>query len=266
MDAQRKLMEADMDVRSEDILTRQIVEAKAEFDADPEVPGKIMKYVDALVRSEVAANEATAVEVLSNTFERTKQFRFRLAVGKIKLMQLARQERALREKLKQNPSDDAVKEEYREFMVNKNEEELKEYTLWAENYPTDLTYKYEMAKRLFTLQRFSEAIPVLQTARQDPKVRAEATIFLSRSFLEASFVDEAVETMRALIEDYPVKGDVKSKEMYYWYARALEQQNDTGSAIKAYSQLAQWDFNYRDVQTRIKRLRSGGNGGAAPTA
>jgi hypothetical protein len=28
------------------------------------------------------------------------------------------------------------------------------------------------------------------------------------------------------------------------------------AAIKAYSQVAQWDFNYRDVQGRIRRLRA----------
>jgi hypothetical protein len=44
--------------------------------------------------------------------------------------------------------------------------------------------------------------------------------------------------------------------MYYWYARSLESQNEVQSALKAYSQVAQWDFNYRDVQARIKRLRT----------
>src|SRR5678816_1498515 len=61
-----------------------------------------------------------------------------------------------------------------------------------------------------------------------------------------------------------LKGDEKSKEMYYWYARALEEKGDIPSALKAYSQVAQWDFNYRDVQGRIKRLR--GTGGGAPSS
>ena len=66
-----------------------------------------------------------------------------------------------------------------------------------------------------------------------------------------------------MIDDYVNKGDAKSKEMYYWYARSLEAQNDVQPALKAYSQVAQWDFNYRDVQGRIKKLRSGG-GAPAP--
>ena len=31
---------------------------------------------------------------------------------------------------------------------------------------------------------------------------------------------------------------------------------DIEPALKAYSQIAQWDFGYKDVQTRIKELRS----------
>ena len=43
--------------------------------------------------------------------------------------------------------------------------------------------------------------------------------------------------------------------MTYWYGRALEQKNDTQTALQAYSRVAQWNFNYRDVQGRIKKLR-----------
>jgi hypothetical protein len=44
--------------------------------------------------------------------------------------------------------------------------------------------------------------------------------------------------------------------MHYWYGRALEEKGDTAAAVKNYSQVAQWDFNYKDVQTRIKALRA----------
>ena len=38
--------------------------------------------------------------------------------------------------------------------------------------------------------------------------------------------------------------------------RALEAKGDYATAIKQYSQVAQWNFNYRDVQARIKALRA----------
>ncbi len=256
MSAQKDLLDRDRDIRSDELLLRQIQQAEAEWKADPEETGKIMKLVEALTRTEATEQENRAIELLQTAFERTRQFRFRLNIGKIKLSQLSRTERSLRDRLNKNKDDDALRQEYRQFIKDKTEEELKEFELWAENYPTDLSFKYEMARRLFMLQRFGEAIPVFQQARQDPKFRTDATVYLGRAFLEAGFTDEAVDTFRDLIESYQIRGDDKSKEMHYWYGMALEQANQKPQALKCYSQVAQWDFKYRDVQERIKRLRS----------
>ena len=131
---------------------------------------------------------------------------------------------------------------------------------WAENYPTDMTIRYEMGRRMYELEMFSEAIPVFQTARNDPKLRSDAGIQLARSFMAAGFVDEADETLGVLIKDYPIKGDAKAKEMYYFRGIALEQRGLRDEAIKLFSQVAQWDFNYKDVQARIKKLRASPGG------
>jgi tetratricopeptide (TPR) repeat protein len=142
-------------------------------------------------------------------------------------------------------------------------EELNEFKLWSENYPTDQKIRFDVAGRMFALGQFAEAIPVFQQVRNDPKYRTDAAIALGRSFLEAGFVDESVETLRSVIDEYQTKGDRKSMEMYYWWGRALEQMGDRQTAQKAFSQVAQWDFNYRDVQGRIKNLRAGGGQQAA---
>jgi hypothetical protein len=52
-----------------------------------------------------------------------------------------------------------------------------------------------------------------------------------------------------------LKGDDRSKEMYYWQGRAYEEKGTDDMAIKRYSQVAQWEFTYRDVQQRIRALR-----------
>jgi tetratricopeptide (TPR) repeat protein len=256
MTSQRDLLDRDKDIRSDDVLMRQIAQAEAEWEADRDEPGKIMKLVEALVRTENPEYESRAIDLLQSSFERTRQFRFRLNIGRIKMAQMSRTERALRDRVRKNKDDEAVIQEYKQFLRDKTEEELKEFELWAENYPTDLSFRFEMARRLFMLQRFGEAIPVFQQARQDPKYRNEAGLHLGRAFLEAGFIEEAVDTFRDLIESYPVKGDDRSKEMYYWYGMALEQAAQKPAALKCYSQVAQWDFKYRDVQERIKRLRS----------
>ena len=150
-----------------------------------------------------------------------------------------------------------MQKDYTGFRTEQLEFELKEYLEWCEQYRTDMVLRYEAAKRLFMLKRFNEAIPMLQQAGNDPKLQYESKIFLGRAFFESGFFDEASDVLDEIIKDYPLKGDEKSREMHYWRARALEQKGATEDAIRLYSTLARWDFNYRDVQGRIKKLRSG---------
>lgn len=261
MSRQKKLMDQDMDIRDVDVLARQIADAEAEYAAEPNEPGKLMKLVDALVKTEQMEHENRAIELLQQWHEKTRQFRYRLAIGKIKIMQLRRQERSERQHLKQNPTDEKLKKQYKQFLQEKTEEELKEYTLFSDNYPTDMSYRFEIGVRMFLLEKYHDSISVFQQARNDPKLKADASIYMGRAFLLCGFNDEAIDTFKQTIEEYELRGDSKSKELFYWYGMSLEQKGDAAAAMKAYSQLVQWDFNYRDVQARIKRLRGGQQGG-----
>lgn len=256
MDRQRQLMTEDTDVRSMDVLTQQIMLAKQELAKEPNEAGKITKLVDVLVKTEDTQYENEAIEILDEAYKRTGAFRFRLRLGQIKMAQLKRMQRSMLDQYRKNPQDNDLKKSYLSFVREKLEEELKEYTLAAENYPTDITYKYEMASRMFDLGRHSEAIPLLQHAVQDPKIRVEANVMLGRAFLEADYLDEAVDTLKNVAESYQVPGDNRSKQIWYWYGRALEMRGDVPDAIKCLSRVTMWDFNYLDVQQRIKALRA----------
>lgn len=256
-ESQDELVQQGRDVRSAEMVTRQIMEAEAGYKADP-VEGKLLRLVEFLEKTEDPEHENHALELLEKAYKDTKQFRFRQRVGKIKISQMQRMERTLRQAVQADPKDEKLKQEYEQLKKMQTEFELEEYTLWAENYPTDLTIKYAMAERLFTLKRYDEAIPIFQHARVDPKLKNRATITLGRAFLEAGYVDEAIETMQGVIDEYQLKGDDLSKQMYYWQGRAQEQKGANDLAIKRYSQVAQWEFTYRDVQTRIKQLRAAG--------
>lgn len=261
MDGQKKLLEADMDIRSEDNLVRAVKQAEIEYREDPTDVGRFARYVETLRKTEQLGYENQAIELLSQKYKETKQYRFKGSINQITLAQLGRQERSLREEMQKNPGDADVAKEYKAFLREKTEQELRIFKETIENYPTDTTARYELGRRMFMLGRFEEAISVFQQVRMDPKYRIQASTLLGRAFLQAQFVDEAVDTLSEAIQGYSVRGDEKSIEIYYYYANALEQKGDIPAAIKTYSQVAQWNFNYRDVQQRIKRLRAGTNNG-----
>ena len=255
----------DKDVRTMDQLSGLIAAALAEYKADPNEAGKINKYADVLVKTGQMEYENQAIEVLEQAFARTKQFRFRLKVGEIRMGQMSRMERQLRAAANANPNDPAAKQTWAQFAQEKLESELAEWQLAAENYPTGANYKYEVAIRLVQLRRYDESIPVLQQLRVDPKYRFDAAGLLGQAFLQSGYVDEAIDTLAAVTNDYPVKGDAKHTDMVYIYGRALEQKGEKQAAMKAYSQVAQANFGFRDVQARIKRLR-GELGPSGPAA
>lgn len=259
VELQDKLLEDERDVHETDVLVRAIKTAEANWKQDPEDPARFTKYIDALVRPEQDEFDDRAIQLLEEIYQKSNQFKWRQRVGYIRMAQLNRKERVMRaevEENKNNPDFAELAQKLKEFRVEKAKTELAEYQLVLEHYPTDSTARFQVAVRTFQLGQYQEAIPVFQQVRSDPKYRVKATIYLGQAFLAAGFVDEAVDTLKGVIDEYPARGDETSIEMYYVYARALEERKDVQTAIKAYSQVAQWNFNYRDVQTRIKRLRA----------
>jgi tetratricopeptide (TPR) repeat protein len=255
-DKQDGLLAQERDYMDSDAMTALIRRAEAEYNAQPEDAGKAMRLVDVLDKTDQLDSENRAIEILQGWFDKTKQFRYRMRIGQINMKQLRRQEMQYRKAIEEKPGDEQAKKDYADFKHDQYEFELKEYELAAEAYPTEMRLRFEVAVRLFSLGRFQDAIPVFQQARNDPKFRVDGGMMVGRAFFEAGFLDEADDTMAGLIRDYQLTGDTKSKDMNYWRGRILEQKNMRSEALAHYSKVAQWDFGYRDVQARIKKLKS----------
>jgi tetratricopeptide (TPR) repeat protein len=255
-DAQKELQERDSDIQTVDALQGQLQRARAEYEADPEVSGKIMKLVETLTKTRELKYENEALTVLDNAHKATGGARWQLLANEIKIKQFARGERMLKQMLDADPDDETAKKELADFRKEKAEMELEHFTTAAKAYPTEQKYKYEQARRLFELGRYPDAIPLLQQSQNDAKVRDDSRLLLGRAFLLADFPDEAADTLKGVIESYHGDSDDRAKNIYYWYGRACEAKKDIDEALKAYSQIAQWDFAYRDVQNRIKSLRA----------
>ena len=255
-DKQRELLEKDSDIRTVDAMQGQIARARAEYEEDPAVAGKLVKLVETLTKTGELKYENEALELLEKAAAENKNYRWRFAADEIKIKQFARGERMLKQVADAEPDNADAQRELEEFRREKAEMELKHFQGAMKAYPTDSRFKFETGRRLFELGQHTEAIPVLQQTQGDAKYRDDARLMLGKAFLQAEYVDEAADTLRNLIEGYKIEADDKSKEMYYWYGRSLEEKGDTEDALKAYSQIAQWDFGYEDVQARIKDLRA----------
>ena len=255
MKSQIGLLNSEKEVNDVDILNQQIAEARKELAADPNEGGKLTKLVDLLVRLDNVPAEEEAIKLLEGFYDKTKQFRYKKRVGEIRMNQLKREEKEKRRAVEADPQNAELIAEYQQFLKDRAEYELAEYALWAEAYPTDMSNRFEMGRRQYSLQRFDEAISSFQAARNDPKFRVDAMSLLGKTFLAHNFLEEADETFAALIRDFPQRDGPRFKDMYYWRGRILEQKGDVNEAIKHYSTVFQQDSSYLDVSARMKRLR-----------
>lgn len=255
---QDALLQEERDVVSEDYSAKVAREAEADLKTNPNDPTKVIKYVDALKKIGTPDAMEKAAEVLTVAYESTGAYRFRAQLIDLRLIDLRNIEKTLRAAAVGKDATPEGIQAYKDFSQSRNEEELGLYEEIAQQYPTEAKFKFEVASRMVALKRFTDAIPLLQNAVNDPKLRTRASLELGKTFLAAEFPDEAADTLKSLAETYPTlqTGDELAKEIMYWLGRSHEEKNDKAEALKAYSMVVKWDFVYRDTQARMKKLRA----------
>ncbi|MFP4104973.1 MAG: tetratricopeptide repeat protein [Phycisphaerae bacterium] len=245
MDKQKELMQRDSMVKSEDYLVQQVKKAQQEYEAEPTVPGKVSALVDALLKFEDPAYENQAIDVLTKAFADTKSYQFKMRIGDIRIRQIKRKYH----KAKLDGDREALKEAARELLAF----ELQEYTERAANYPTDLGLKYELGVRQFMAGKLDDAIASLQQAQRDPRRRVSAMNLLGQAFKKKGWLDEAAETFQRCLENE--LGEQREKEIRYNLGDVLAQLGRTDQALEEFSDVAQLDYNYKDVRQRVESLR-----------
>jgi tetratricopeptide (TPR) repeat protein len=254
-DEQEKLQSQEALIRTKDTQDDIIAAAYEEYNADPKVPGKINKLVDALCQSEQTDKENEAIEILENAYTDSNQFRYKQRGGNIKIKQLNRSLRELHDQFKQDTGNELLKHQIQETSREVLQTEMDHYKLCTKNYPTDLGLKQEYGKRLLRAKRYDDAIPFFQESRSDPRFRISALNFTGKCFFYKEWYTDAVETFQQALESVESNEGAVAKELRYNLGRAYESDEQIEEALKCYRKVAQIDFNYLDVKTRIDTLR-----------
>lgn len=245
LEEQKRLLQQDSAVQSDEFLEKEIRRAKHEYDESPTVPGKINSYADALLKFEDDAHENQALEMLDGAYQKLGAYQFKLRQGDIRIRQYKRRVRELVEA----GDREAAKALAREQLVF----EVKEYQDRAKNYPTDMGIRYELGKRLYVGGKYDEAIGALQQAQRDPRRAVSATNLLGQAFMKKQWWREAVDTFtRVLRVDMP---DDRTIDIRYNLGDCYEQLDELVEAEEQFSHVAQIDFNHKDVRDRLEAVR-----------
>lgn len=246
---QRETYDKERLVQDDKRVDELIATAQARYDANPTDQRIINELVDLLCRRELEEGEKRAISLLIKAHKETDDYRHKSRACDIKMKQHRRAVRAAREagdaeRLKQ------TEKEALQFEMQVFKDRIK-------HYPTDVRLRYEYGKRLYEAAQYDEAIPYLQEARADRKVRNQCGLYIGRCFYKKRYFAQAIETFRDALNSYETPDDELGKELNYWLGRSCEADQRTEEALKIYGQLIQWDYNYRkgDVRKRIDNLR-----------
>ncbi len=254
-DAQKELQDKAKIVKGEELLGEMIEKARAELERNPDVTGKINALIDLLLQRGRPEDEQEAIEILENAYNRSKQYNYKMRADDVRIRQLSREVRKLKEALEKNPEDEQLKAQFKQASKKLEEFELDVFAERVKQYPTDNKLKFEYGKRLFKAKKFDEAIPMFQEASSDPRFAVRAKYYIGACFYQKGWYQQAIDILQEAIASYETTGDSVSKEMHYILGRALEDSGQTEQALKIYSKLIQWDYNYRDVKARIDALQ-----------
>lgn len=164
--------------------------------------------------------------------------------------------RALDEKLQAAPGDPALTAERTEIIKKRDQLELEVYTERVREYPTDMSMRYELGRRLYRLNQIEAAIGAFQMAFRDPKHKIVSLNMLGKCFFNRKMNQEAAAQFRAAIAAHEFQGDDMWKELRYNLGLTYEAMKQYEKAINCYSEIVMMDFQYRDAAKRLQDLRT----------
>ncbi|MEX0886577.1 MAG: hypothetical protein WD009_09075 [Phycisphaeraceae bacterium] len=262
-DKQRTLERDDAITSTTDAIDERIAERRAAYEEDPQDLERLGKLVEALVQRETDETEKEAIDLLAKAGEQSGQYRYRVRIGDIKMKRFNRQMRALKAKIDADGDDADLKRQYEELRKKRLAFELEEYNERVRQYPTDMSLRFELGKRLYQAGEIDDAIGAFQQAKGDPKQRALSHEFLGSCYLKKGWYEEAVDTLRQGVEAHPPTDDRLGKDLRYLLMDALERAakefknpEHAREAQKIASQILQTDINFRDIRERMDKLRT----------
>ncbi len=154
--------------------------------------------------------------------------------------------------------DEKAKENLKKLEIELVKRELQVFLSREERYPADMKLRFEIALRFMRFNKWAEAIPRLQKASNDSRLKAQALARLGMCFYKDGKVSLARGQLERAIPELNHDRDPKLyKEAHYNLARILEELGDTAGAEEHYGEILVVDYDYRDARQRLESLQAG---------
>jgi len=122
--------------------------------------------------------------------------------------------------------------------------------------PTDLQLRYEYGEALKNAGQFTEAIPELQRAQQNPNVRLKAINLLAQCFVQKGMFDLAVTQFKKAASEI-IGMDSLKKEILYNLGLTFDKMGKREEALTCFKEIYESDYGYLDVAKRVESSYGG---------
>ncbi len=241
-------------VKSEDMIDRQLAELHEKIEAEPRNVDLTRRYASLCEQREDFESALAWYQYSSDLAGGTDGGILRkIADCKIKIFegQIRQLDEQLAAMAPDAPERSALEQSVARLRHERESIIIDEARKSVERNPTDLVLRFELGQHLVADQRFSEAIPELQKARNNPNTRIRATYFLGQCYEKKGMNDMAVAMYEEAARDY-VSMDSLRKEILYHKALLHERLGQKDLYLDSLKQIYQVDYEYRDVAQRVE--------------
>ena len=154
--------------------------------------------------------------------------------------------------------DDLFRKQAAQLSQEYRQRQIEILTAREQRYPANLNVKLNLAELLMQRQEWATAIPLLQRAGTDPRLKVKALVNLGKCFVYDQKLPLAKGQFERALPDLDHELHPETyKECHYLLARVYEDMSDTENAIKHYGEVIVLDYDYRDARQRMEKLQAG---------
>ena len=121
----------------------------------------------------------------------------------------------------------------------------------VERNPTDLQLRFGLGEHLVNAERYRDALPELQRARQNPNARLKAMNLLGLCYRELGMLDLAMKQLEEAAKEI-LSMDAMKKQIVYNLGLVYEQMGEREKSLNCMKQIYEADYGYRDVAERVE--------------
>lgn len=155
---------------------------------------------------------------------------------------------------------------YKRFKAEQNSFEMEYYRSRVDRYPQNIQHKFELGVRLQKSGNYKEAIGFLQAARGDQQRKGQVLLALGQCFYQIKQYKLAMSNLDEATREIPEREIETKKLALYWAGSLAQALKEWDKAEGYFTELAGFDFGYKDVAQRLDKIAELRHKGDSPAA